>query len=241
MLDPSVTAKLVSMTEMQMFAHSKNVYRETLRALLNTFGNLYCPDADNNLVKIKCVNGRQDRSFGRDKKDNTLVLPLISISKGGSTNNDSRRRNSQVIINEKSWDPKTMRAIRILSLAPRPVNLSYKINITTKFEEDMDIIVGTIYSMFNPDLSINTSFSDYTKAYIESDDDESEFEADDGKDRKLRRSITISVETYISSPKFLYTSNGNLEYFNADVKVFDNRQDIETDSPVETVEVRHNL
>lgn len=241
MLDPEVTAKLISMTEMQMFANTKNVYRETLKALMHVFGNLYCPDADNNLVKIRCVNGRQDRSFGKDKKDNTLTLPLISISKGGSTNNDPRRRYSPVIINEKVWDAKIMRAKRVLSLAPRPINLAYKIGILTKFEEDMDIIVGTIYSLFNPDLTLRTRFSDYTKAYIDSDDDESDFEVEDGKDRKLKRVITISVETYAFSPKFLYTENGNIEYFNADVDVFDHRQDMETDSPVETVEVRHNL
>jgi len=241
MLDPEVSNKLLQMTNQKHYAITKTAYYQIMRELLNIFGSLYYTDANDELVKVKCVNGRQERMVGRDKKDTTLVLPLISITEANAVVDTQRSRYNPVLINEKIWDSKENKAKRILSFSPRPVDLMYRINIWAKYAVDMDMLRYAIFSLFNPEMDIRTDFSDYTKAFLESEDDVGEHEASDGTDRILRKSLTIKVETYLPAPKFLYTVNGELEAFNVDVEVFNQSQDLETDNPIETIELRENL
>ena len=235
-LDPEVTIKILEMTKQQLYAVKKNIYKETLRQLLHVFGNIYYIDGNGQTVQIKCISGKQERVIGKHKKDNTLVLPYITITEAESSNADSRRRYNPVLLNEKAWDPKTKRAKRVLSLSPRPVDLSYQINIWTKYVEDMDMIRLSIFSLFNPDLDLRTSFSDYTKAFIESENNIGESEALDSADRNLKRAFVIKVETYLPSPKFLFTNTGEIHQFNQEFQIFSQLKDMQVDDPDEVIE-----
>jgi hypothetical protein len=241
MLDPEVTAKIIEMTNARMFVNIKTTYYWTLKQLLHLFGNIYYTDSNNNMIKISCVNGKQERQIGKMFRDSTLTLPYITITESVTDNNDERRRYNPVLVNEKFWDKDSMTAKRLLSLAPRPIDLSYDINIWTKYAEDMDTIRWTIYNMFNPDLEIRTPQNDFAKAFIVGDTDRGSFEAEDTKDRVLRRTITILVETYLQSPKFLYTNTGSIEQFNVEVGILNHSQNIKTDKPIETVEVKQKI
>jgi len=214
-----VPAKIISMITRQMKANTNNHYKQVLRSLINTFGNLYYIDGNGAKVKIKCSSGRMERNKGKDYQDNTLILPYISIYERGSSNDDNRRRYTPVLVNEVEWDAKEQRAKRYLSLAPRPVIIDYDINIWTKFVEDMDIVRSTILSMFNPDLEIETQDNEYIKAFLVSEDDIDSEEQNDKADRVIKKKISISVETYIRSPKILYTNTSQINTQNYEVSV----------------------
>jgi hypothetical protein len=205
-LDSEVTAKIIEMTKQQTYA-----IEETMRQILIIFFNFYYLDGNNNKIKIKCANGKQERPAGSSKKENTIILPYITVTEVGTENADSRRRYNPVLINEKVWNKKKNRAQRILSLANRPIDILYEINIWTKFVEDMDTIRNAIFLLFNPDLDLRTIYSDYTKAFIEEESDVGEVQSEDAVDRSLKKSISIRVETYLPSPKFLFTNTGQIE------------------------------
>lgn len=214
-----IPSKIIDMITRQMRASTNNHYKQVLRALLNTFGNLYYIDGNGAKQKIKCGTGRMERNKGKDYQDNTLVLPYISVFERGSSNDDDRRRYTPILVNEVEWDAEEQRAKRYLSLAPRPVVIDYDINIWTKFVEDMDIIRSTILSMFNPDLEIETEDNDYIKAFLVSEDDIDSEESNDKEDRVIKKRITISVETYIRSPKILYTNTSQINSQNYEISI----------------------
>jgi len=215
----NVPAKIISMITNQMEANTNNHFKQILRSLINTFGNLYYVDGNGAKIRIKCGTGRMERNKGKDYQDNTLILPYISIFKRGSSNADDRRRYTPVLVNEVEWDLEERRAKRYLSLAPRPVTIDYNINVWTKFVEDMDIIRSTILSMFNPDLEIETEDNDYIKAFITSEDDIDSEEQEDQSDRVIKKTFTISVETYIKSPKILYTNTSEIYDTKLDINI----------------------
>lgn len=228
-------------TDREKFALINNVYRETLKELKNVFSNLYYIDGNNNRIKIHCKTGHQDRVIGKQEAEENLVLPMIAISESGTQNADGRRRSSNVLVTETFWDPKEKRAKRIVSLSPRAVDLSYEIGIWTKFKSEMDQIRYCIFSMFNPSLDLRTKFSDLTKVFLEDESDDGDIYAPDTTDRTLQKTIRLKVETYLPSPKFLYTNSGEIKLINTEYQLFDNSQDMTTDEPVAREEIRQRI
>jgi hypothetical protein len=194
-----------------------NVYKESLKELISLFGGLHYFDGNNNKVRVKATYGSPERIASRAKADNTLILPLISIVESGTSNSDERLRYRPVLINETSWDSKNLRALRVLSFPPRPVNLSYEINIWSKYKADMDMLRSSIFGKFNPDVNIRTRYSDFNKCFIESEQDLGSVIAQDSQDRVLQKSITVTLETYIPSPKFTVTNTGEITSFHHEV------------------------
>lgn len=230
-----------SWTNKDKFAVLNNVYRETLRELRSAFSDIYYIDGYDNKIKIQVVSGKQDRVTGKDGQENTIVLPLISISEVGTQNADNRRRSSNVLVVETLWDPNEKRAKRIISLAPRAVDLSYEVSVWTKYQSEMDQIRYCIFSMFNPSLDLRTKFSDLTKVFLEDESDAGDFYASDTTDRLIQKSFRLKVETYLPSPKFLYTNSGELKLINTEYQLFDNNQDMETDEPVERESIQQRI
>lgn len=228
-------------TDRDKFAVLANIYKETLRELKNVFSGLYYIDGNNDRIKVHCVSGKQDRVTGKEGQENTIVLPLISISESGTQNSDSRRRTANVLVNETFWDPKEKRAKRVLSLAPRAVDLTYEVNIWTKYQSEMDQLRYAIFSMFNPSLDLRTKFNDLTKVFLENESDLGDYTAADTTDRLIQKVITLKVETYLPSPKFLYTNSGEIKLINTEYQLFDNSQDMETDTPISTEEIRQRI
>ena len=210
--------RIVDLTE-DSTTEIDNVYKESLRAFLHLMGNLPYIDGNGNEVKSKCTHGSPERIASRLYADNTLVLPLLSISEVSTENADDRRRYSRVVISEKAWDAKKKRAIRVLYVSPRPITITYEVNIWAKYKADMDMLRSSIYSLFCPDVNIRTKFSDYNKAFIVSETDIGTSEAGDAQDRVLKKSISIALQTYIPSPKFQVTNTGEITPANFKVEV----------------------
>lgn len=199
----------------------QRVYKDTLRNLINIFGNTYYIDRNNNSIKVKCFHANQERAVAKSTLGDNITLPVITISENNTSNSDDRRRYTPILIHDKYWHKRKSRAIRMLSLSPRPVDIKYTLNIWSKYKEDLDQLREYIFNLFNPDLEIKTKQSQITKAFIDNESDIQQSEADDQQDRILKKSITIRVETYIESPKFLYTSTGKIERVNYEISIMD--------------------
>lgn len=211
--------KILELTKNDFNISNRNIFKETLRQLKSIFGSLYYTDGNNNKIKINCTTGKQERAVAKLIQENNLVLPLITITENGILENNARLRNTNLLVHEVIWDPEDKRAKRTLSLPSRPINLSFTVNIWTKYMEDMDMVRSSILCMFNPYLSIDTKFSDFTVASISNEADITDPTAPDNTDRLIQKTITIIVETYIPQPKFLYTNTGEIKSFNTDVTI----------------------
>ena len=181
--------------------------------MLHVFGNLYYIDGNGNRTKVKCSHGNPERVAGRLKADNTLVLPMVTIVETQTTSDQARMR-YQNIVSETHWDSAQRRATRVLSLPPRPINITYDINIWCKYKADMDMLRSSIFSLFSPDLNIETQYSVHNKAFIQSEREVGSAIASDTGDRILQKTISVTLETYIPSPKFAFSNTGEIKDFN---------------------------
>jgi len=206
--------QILEMTDDKIRPTVDNVYRESLRAILYEFGNLHYIDGNSNKVKVKCIYGNPERVAGKLKADNTLILPMVTVVETQTGNNDDRRRYNPVLVHEKYWDPEKLRAKRVLSLAPRPVTISYEINLWCKYKADLDMLRSTIFSKFNPDFQLTTEFSRINKVYLENESDVGAVTVQDSQDRVLQKRISVTLETYIESPRFTVTNTGQIDEFN---------------------------
>ena len=211
--DLYVRNQIASLTAPKVLPTIDNVYRETLKSMLHIFGNMYYIDGNGNKIKVNCSHGNPERIAGKLKADNTLILPMITVVESQSQPDQARGR-YQALISETVWDEKKRRAQRVLSFPPRPVNITYEVNLWCKYKADLDILRSNIYSLFSPDLEVPTKHSIHAKAFIQNEKDLASVLAPDSSDRVLQKSISISIETYIPSPRFLFTNTGEITEFN---------------------------
>ena len=201
---------------------SLSIYKEILRSLLAKFGSFSYFNGDGQLVDIKCIHASPERAVAKLKQHTNIILPIISVAHMNTNNDDDRQKYEPLLVHEKYWDENKQRAIRLLSLAPRPVNLMYNISIWTLYKEDMDQISEQIRLEFNPEMIISNPFSANTKAFIETEEDIGTTNVGDKEPRVLQRTIELVVRTYINNPKFLYTATGEIEEFKFDIDLIKN-------------------
>tara|TARA_R110002126_G_scaffold231447_2_gene376075 strand:- start:1557 stop:2717 length:1161 start_codon:yes stop_codon:yes gene_type:complete len=189
------------------------IYKESLRSMIASFNDVGYIDSEEKFNSIMCIHANAERAIAKLKQENNIILPIISIGQTVSDNDSSRQKTESLLVNEKYWDAKKNKAYRILSLAPRAVNVKYQVNIWTKYMSDMDQILEQIRLKFNPEMQVPTEFSTLAKAYLDSEDDVGQISVADKEDRVLKKTMNIVLRTYIPSPKFLYTSTGKIEEF----------------------------
>lgn len=195
------------------------IYRDTLEYLISTFSDLVYVDDENNTKQVPCWHGTMDRLVAKLKKEANVILPVMSVFRSGNAIDEDRRRNGSLIVYEKYWDKEKARAVRVASLPPVPINIQYKLNIWTKYQEDMDHLTEQVHRMFNPDIEITTKHNSTTKAYLVDEAGEVPTNVPDGQNRIIRKSFNISVESYVPSPKFVITNTGQIESLSYDVYV----------------------
>lgn len=195
------------------------VYKDTLRAIRDLFSGFKIVDFENKIRAVKCIHANQERSIAKMVQEDNLILPIVSVAQPTTTLNTDRQKYFPMIVSEAIWDDRAQRAKRVVSLAPRPVDISYKITILSKYKSDLDQITEQIYLLFNPTYELQTSFANNTKAILTEESNESSVDVGDREDRILMRGFTVNVETYIPTPKFLITSTGKIERFYNDVTI----------------------
>jgi len=230
---PSVNAHTRAGTRVKSFIRQASkqhhkiplVYRETLSSLLTLFGNLKYLAPSGKIVSIKCVHGNPERIASKMTEQTNLILPIITVTQTTTDDDMDRRRYEPTLVHQKYWDEDKKKAIRVLSLAPKAININYNVNIWSKYRADMDQILEQIRLMFNPELHIETSYAENTKAYITTESDHSDVAAGDKEDRTLKRGVSLVVQTYLPNPRFLITSTGKIEQFKGEIEMYTKAQE----------------
>ena len=187
------------------------VYKQVIRALISTFGMLHYLDGENKLIRVKATHSAPERAVAKKFQENSMVLPIITVHQASAKSDDTRRRYDNVLIQSSEWNDDTQRAERIISRSDVPVNITYSVNLWTKYMEDMDQLSQNIRVKFNPSLKIVTPFSDSLKVFLKDESSSSTLVDGDREDRLLRKSFSVEAELYIPSPRFKVTSTGKIE------------------------------
>ena len=195
-------------------------YKESLRYLISKLGTLSYLNSEDKLVDVKCIHANPERTVAKLHQENDIILPIISINQDISDNDDKRRRNSPTLVLNKYWSEKKQRAFRLISLSPRAVNISYGINIWSKYKGNLDQLAEQIRLLFNPHLVIKNPYTNVASAFIEQESDQSTLDVGDRQERVLKKSFTISLESYIPNPQFLITSTGEIKEFKSESTIY---------------------
>ena len=200
----------------QLISHT---YKETLRFMLATFSGLKIIDPQNNVIAVPCINANPERTVAKLYQENNIVLPVVTVGQLTSAETDDRRRPYDLLLNESYWDEQRKRAFRVISFAPKALNITYDINIWTKYNEDMDQLAEQIRLLFSPDLKVVTKYTNSTAAFITDESNDSVLVVGDREDRIIRRKFEVNLEGYIPYPKYLITSTGEITEFNTEFEV----------------------
>lgn len=206
-----IRKKMYKMTQAQN--NISFVYRELLRSMIASFSDVGYISSEDKFTHMKCVHANAERTVAKLREDNNIILPILSIAQTISNNDTARNKPESLLVQEKYWDPDKARAFRILSFAPRAVNVMYQLNVWTKYMSDMDQILEQVRLKFNPEMEVPTKYSTLVKGFIESEEAIGRVTAGDKEDRIIQKTINITVRTYIPNPKFLITSSGKIEKF----------------------------
>ena len=187
------------------------VYKDIVRALLVSFGNVHYIDGDGELTRIKALHGNPERTIAKLHKEDNIILPIITLHQVGAKTDNTKRRVSDLLVARSIWNQDIQRAERVIGSADVPVSLSFNLNLWCKYMEDMDQISQSLRVLFNPSVDLNTPVSNVIKTFLTSENNKSTINSGDREARVLRKSFILDVEAYIPSPQFKITSTGRIE------------------------------
>lgn len=214
-LGQRVHSVLTEMMNKQNFV--PELYREITKQLLIVFSNLFTIDSNNKRKPVKIIKGNSERAVAKITQEDSLILPIMGLTQTTSESDRDRSRYTPVFMEEKLWSDKFLRAIRILSFAPTPVNIKFSLGIWAEYEEDLDLITEQLERLFNPSFTLQHKFNTDTKVFLVGEENLSDVIVGDAVDRVLKTSYILSVESYIPSPKVLLTSTGKIERIEANI------------------------
>ena len=103
------------------------------------------------LINVPCVYGNSSRIFKSQESPNkTVELPLMCLSMKGLTRDLSRIFS----INDYLTQQDGSSFMNYKSKMPQPINISFNLEIITKFQEDMDQIISNFSVWFCPDIFV---------------------------------------------------------------------------------------
>jgi len=195
------------------------VYKKILSNLITRFSSLVYRDDQDEIKKISCWHGNAERVIAKLKQESNIILPVISVYREKDELDQDRLRNNSMLVHETYIDKIKNRAVRVVSLSQSPTNITYKISVWAKYNQDLDQICEQIRRFFNPDILVETSDNTQAVAFLEEEATTTEVSNPDGQDRVLRRTFMITVETYIPNPKFMITNTGEIESINSEIHI----------------------
>lgn len=192
------------------------VYRESLRSMMASFNDIVYLNEEGAAVDVKVIHANQERAVAKITQEDNIILPIMSIAQTTSVDDPKRMRSENLLVHEVVRDTQKNRYVRVLSMAPRAVNIQYEINIWSKYRSDLDQILEQIRLKFNPEMEVPTSYSTLAKAQLGQETVPNAIVAPDKEDRLVQRTLEILLRTYIPSPKYIVTNTGKIEEFNAE-------------------------
>jgi len=193
---------------------SFGIYRKITQELLTLFSDVKIKSSENKLIPIRVIQGLPSRA--QSKRETNIILPIMSLTQMESESNSDRSRYEPILTHRVVWHKEKQRAMRALSFAPTPVDVTYALSIWTKYKSDYDQVLNQIMLKFTPSLEVWTN-EGRIHGFISEIANESDFHPDDGSDRDLKCRIIFTVEGWIRYPEVLYTSTGKIEQLNLEV------------------------
>jgi len=193
---------------------SLGFYRKTSKRLLSLFSDAQIVGDDDKVFSVPVWYGNSERAVAKIFDDRNLIIPAITLSISDIDQDAERRRPNTNIELWTVKDSKTRRYTRVASLAPQAVNVSFQLNLWTKYVEDMNQLFEYVMNKFHPHLRVETDFNTDARGFITEVSDNSTVVAEDKKDRVIRKTVTFSVETYLPSRKYMIQSNGEIQETN---------------------------
>ena len=181
------------------------IYKELLRAMIVSFGNMSYVDGENKLQRVKTIHAAPERTIAKYFQENNIILPVITVQQDSVKDDTTKRRYDNILIQRSVWNEDIQRAERVISVADVPITIQYSMM------EDLAQISQAIRGRFNPGVLLKTSVSNSIKAFLVSESNKGGSSAPDREDRLLRKSFMVDIETYIPSPQFKITSTGRIE------------------------------
>lgn len=194
------------------------VFKDTLRAMINVANQFHVLDNEGKTTAVKAIYASPERSVAKLFQEDNLILPIISVGQTDTSLSYERQKYNPLVVYSTAWDDVSQKAIRIVSLSPKPIDISYEWSVWASYRNDLDQISEQIHSLFNPAVELKNTHSDTTKAFLNKDVNDSRVKLRDREDRLLKRTFLIEVQTYIPSPKFLFTSTGKIIQTNLDIE-----------------------
>ena len=199
--------------------HVSDIYRELLRSLINIFSNFSYINSENDSVEVQCIFANQERAIAKQFEEQNIILPIFSVGQTTTDEDNTRGRYNSIIVANKVWDEDKQRWRRTVNLPDKPVTINYDLNIYAKYRSDLDQLLEQVRFCFNPVMEVPTKYSTVTKATIETESDIGDAQVDDKQDRILKKTLKLTLQSWIPSPKFLMTSTGEIESVISDMQV----------------------
>ena len=194
-------------------------FREYSKVLLNAFHDLRILDGEGKLREVPIWYGNAERAIAKIFEGRNLNLPAVTLTIQTIDEDTDRRRPDFNIEFRTVYDEERRLAQRFAWTAPKAVTLTYNVNLWSKYVEDMNQLVEYIQLKFRPHYRVQTKFNDYTPAFLGAISDNSAYEAPDTEERVLKKSASITLDTYVPSRQYLLAANGDIELFNFDVSI----------------------
>jgi|ETNvirnome_6_100_1030635.scaffolds.fasta_scaffold01031_3 hypothetical protein len=194
-------------------------FRAYTKALLRAFNDVRILDGEGKLKEVPIWYGNAERAIAKIYEGRNLNLPAMTVTIQTIDEDTDRRRPDFNIEFRTHYDTKHKLAQRYAWTAPKAVTLTFNINLWAKYLEDMNQLVEYLQLKFRPHYRVQTPFNDYTPAFLGAISDNSAYEAPDTEERILKKSASITLDTYVPSRQYLIASNGDIELFNFDVEI----------------------
>jgi hypothetical protein len=195
-------------------------YREYTNFLIEKLKTISTVDSEGKVrAEMPVFYANPERAVAKLKEDRNLILPLMSVAIDDIDDDPERRRTNHNVEISKVFNKATQKYERVVNIAPKAVKLSFLINFWAKYLEDLNQMMEGLQPMFNPALSFKTKFSTQIQGYVTQVSDNSTTVLGDKEDRVLRKIVQVTIDTYVPSRKYLYTSTGEIKPINFDFEI----------------------
>jgi len=198
---------------------SLEFYRATSKELLGLLSTGQILGTDNKIADVPCFYANYERAIAMLFKTRNLTLPLMTLAISDTEEDEERRRPDFDIEYWTIHNKETRRHTRVASLAPKAVNITYQLNLWSRYVEDMNQLLEYVMQLFRPHLRVETDFMTNACAFITAVSDNSTFNVPDRQDRIVRKTITFKVETYMPTRQYQIQSNGDIVDMKYDFKI----------------------